>query len=133
MNKIVKCAALFLSACLVIGIIYSKIEREVVYNSEKNTNIDSTDFLIPSLRESNIDAVLYDTLFSEKEKNHVTTHVVVEGPEEKIPEFVLPYSTYIIDLNPGVSDVTIKIYKSKENFDSKEISWLFEDGKFYTL
>lgn len=82
----------------------------------------------PTIETSNIDGVSYETLNAENIDGQVFAHVFVEGPYENVSKFVLPYSDFVKDLNPGISDVIIKVYYSKEDYESNNPIWQYADG-----
>lgn len=87
--------------------------------------------ITPNTETSNIDAVSYETLMAEKiTTEQILTHVFIEGLEENISRFVLPYTDFIKELNPGVTDVVIKMYRSKEDYELNNPAWQYANGIF---
>ncbi|WPS85502.1 hypothetical protein SMD22_00135 (plasmid) [Brevibacillus halotolerans] len=87
-------------------------------SSEKRT-------ITPDPKSANIDAVAYETVLVNKFDSTVSTHVIAIGKSEDIARFALQYSSFVKELNSGVNEVVVNIYKSKDDYESKKSAWKF--------
>ncbi|MFF2531598.1 hypothetical protein ACFVS2_22060 [Brevibacillus sp. NPDC058079] len=104
-------------------------EKDVSQNTD-STILPSSEKrkITPDPESADIDAVAYETISTNKSDTSVTTNVVADGTSEDVSRFALQYSAFVKEMNHGAKEVTINIYRSKHDHETKKLSWKFADN-----